>query len=155
MRRRHSRMNADREYWGKAAAGAVLFCTSTGRILLGKRSYWVNEPHTWGGFGGAIEPGERPAEGALREVQEETGLDEEFVESMRLLWTYKDGSFRYYNFLCSVPGEFEPWLSDETSEADWFDLDDLPSPLHFGFEALLPHLRSVLESEDLSDVDAV
>lgn len=138
------RNNMSRQYWGKAAAGAVVYCPSTGRILLGKRSYWVNEPNTWGGFGGAIDPGESPEEGMLREVREEIGLSEHSIEESRLIWTFEDGAFRYYNFLCSVYEEFTPRLSSETSETLWCTLDELPYPLHFGFKALLPHLRQAL-----------
>jgi len=138
------RNNAGREYWGKAAAGAILYCVSTGRILLGKRAYWVNEPNTWGGFGGAVDPGESPETGMLREVREETGLNEHSIAETRLLWVFVDGAFRYYNFLCFVHEEFTPRLSSETSEAIWCTLDDLPKPLHFGFKALLPHLREAL-----------
>ena len=138
------RNNMSRRYWGKAAAGAVVYCPSTGRILLGKRSYWVNEPNTWGGFGGAIDPGESPEEGMLREVREEIGLSEHSIEESRLIWTFEDGAFRYYNFLCSVYEEFTPRLSSETSETLWCTLDELPYPLHFGFKALLPHLRQAL-----------
>jgi 8-oxo-dGTP pyrophosphatase MutT (NUDIX family)/GNAT superfamily N-acetyltransferase len=138
------RNNANRQYWGKAAAGAILYCVSTGRILLGKRAYWVNEPNTWGGFGGAVDPGESPETGMLREVREETGLNEHSIAETRLLWVFADGAFRYYNFLCFVHEEFTPRLSSETSEAIWCTLDDLPKPLHFGFKALLPHLREAL-----------
>ena len=133
-------------FWGEAGAGAQIVCSTTGRILLGLRSPMVNEPGTWGGWGGAIDYGESPREGMEREIEEEAGLVG--PHTVEPLWTFVKGSFKYYNFLVVVPREFKPRLSWETSRAAWFDLDDLPSPLHFGFKAVFPHLMEALPEFD-------
>ena len=44
------------------------------RVLLLRRSGHVRCPGTWEMVHGSIEPGERPADAALRELREETGL---------------------------------------------------------------------------------
>ena len=133
-----------RDYWGKQAAGAVIYCPATHRILLGLRSQHVMEPGTWAGFGGKVEQGEDIEEAMLREVYEETELHPADVTGVQLVWTFKDKSFSYFNYLITVAEEFEPMLSWETDEAGWFDLEDLPQPLHFGFQAFYPHLRMAL-----------
>ena len=56
------------------AAGAAVFDTG-GRLLLARHV----DDGLWATVGGGIEPGERPAEAALRELVEETGLQAEIL----------------------------------------------------------------------------
>jgi 8-oxo-dGTP pyrophosphatase MutT (NUDIX family) len=130
-------------FWGNAGAGCVFQAEDTGRLLLQKRSPYVNEGNTWGTWGGAIDPGEDPEEALEREIEEETGY--RGPKKMRLLHVYKDGNFHFSNYLVTVPTEFEPRHSWETSGHVWTTLDALPKPLHFGFVALLPTLRKAIE----------
>lgn len=129
-------------FWGSAGAGCIPYCTSTKRICIQLRSGLVDEPHTWGTFGGAIDGNEIPVEAARRELQEEAG----YRGSVKLkkLSTFRKGDFEFHNFLARVPEEFEPRHSWESSDHRWCTLDDLPSPLHFGFKAVLPSLRAEL-----------
>ena len=137
----HERVLEETGFWGSQGAGSIVMARSTGRILVGLRSGEVVEPFTWGCWGGAIDEGEGPLEAALREVREECGYFGELSAEPLLVFT--SGSFRYSNFLVTVDDEFEPCLNIETDEAGWFDLDDLPSPLHFGLEALFADPGSV------------
>lgn len=127
------------QFWGNAGAGGVFLAGDTGRILLAFRSEYVNEPHTWGVWGGAIDAGENPVEAVKREIAEETGYRGEF--DLKPVYVYKKDKFQYHNFLITVPKEFEPKLCWETENYGWFEIDKLPSPLHFGLKALLPHLK--------------
>lgn len=43
-------------------------------VLLQLRAEWTHQGGTWGLPGGAVSDGESPAQGALRECEEETGL---------------------------------------------------------------------------------
>lgn len=128
------------EFWGSEGAGGVFVAKDTGRLLLAYRSAYVNEPHTWGTFGGAIDEGEDPKEALEREIKEETGYTGNF--KLTPVWVFTKGSFRFHNFLIEVPKEFKPKLDWETERAEWFDLDKLPDKLHFGLKALLPHLSA-------------
>ncbi|WP_370247577.1 NUDIX domain-containing protein [Nocardioides sp.] len=57
------------------AFGCVLLVDPAGRILLQERDEHAPiDPERWGMCGGHLEPGEDPAAGALRELQEETGI---------------------------------------------------------------------------------
>jgi 8-oxo-dGTP pyrophosphatase MutT (NUDIX family) len=123
-------------FWGNAGAGCLIMAADTRRILLPKRSQWVQEPGTWGTWGGAIDKGEDPQEAALREVEEEAGYSGG-VQKMIHLFRFQSGEFRYDTFLAIVASEFEPNLNWETEEANWFELGSFPKPLHFGLAAVL------------------
>jgi 8-oxo-dGTP pyrophosphatase MutT (NUDIX family) len=123
-------------FWGSAGAGCIIMAADTRRILLPNRSEWVQEPQTWGTWGGAIDPGENPKDAVMREVEEEAGYSGR-VEQMIHLFRFQSGEFRYDTLLAVVAKEFAPNLNWETEEADWFEMDDLPSPLHFGLAAVL------------------
>lgn len=134
-----------RTRWGTRGAGAVFYCPSTGRILLGLRSEHVMEPGTWGGFGGKIDDEDvDPLDAMLREVSEETEYDADDMLAAELIWVYEAPDFRYYNYLVVVRHEFDPVLNWENEEARWVDPRRLPKPLHYGMKALIPHLRAHL-----------
>lgn len=133
------------KFWGSAGAGGVFLAEDTGRILIQMRSPYVNEPNTWGTFGGAIDSGEDPEKAMRREVVEETGYQGPM--SVEMVHLFQDGKFRFYNYLIVVPTEFEPRHGWESSDHVWTSLDELPSPLHFGFKELLPHLKKKLMGE--------
>ncbi|MEZ0349384.1 NUDIX domain-containing protein [Mycobacterium sp. pR1184] len=99
------------------------------KVLLVKRS----DNGAWTAVTGIVEPGENPADCAVREVLEEAGVH---VQAVRLAWVkvgqptvhangdhaqYLDHVFR----MKWLSGE--PYAADdESTEARWFDLDDLP-----------------------------
>lgn len=122
-------------FWGKQGAGSIVLAKNTGRILLPHRSQYVQEPNTWGVWGGAIDNNEDPQEAAKRELEEEAGYHGNI--SMIPLSVFQKGSFKYYNFLAIVEDEFAPNLNWETQGYKWVTLDDLPKPLHFGLQYLL------------------
>lgn len=102
-----------------------------GRILLQQRV----DGGRWGLLGGIPEPGEEPADTAVREVYEETGLH---VEPVRLVGVYASGPITYANgdraqysttvLRCRVlPGGGEPRVNDDESlDVRFFDLSELP-----------------------------
>ena len=110
---------------------------STGRYLLSHRSAHVQEPNTWGIWGGAIDEGETPERAVHRELKEELGI--KVKQKLQLLYIFKSGTFQYFNYLIVVPDEFEPPELDdwETQGHRWCSAVDLPSPLHFGVKELV------------------
>jgi 8-oxo-dGTP pyrophosphatase MutT (NUDIX family) len=99
------------------------------QVLLVKRS----DNHAWTPVTGIVEPGENPADCAVREVLEEAGID---AAARRLAWvhvtrpiTHANGDHAQY-----LDHVFRmDWLSgepfpadDESLEARWFDLDKMP-----------------------------
>ena len=127
------------KFWGNAGAGAIFLAKDTGRYLLAYRSKYVNEPHTWGVWGGAIDGDETPKEAAHREIKEEAGYTRGF--GLTHLHTFQSGDFKYDTFLATVPHEFEPKLDWETESFEWFKLDEFPDDLHFGLDPIVPKLR--------------
>jgi 8-oxo-dGTP pyrophosphatase MutT (NUDIX family) len=129
-------------FWGKQGAGAIIMAKSTGRFLVPFRSAMVEQPNTWGVWGGAIDSGEDPKLAAKREVQEEAGYRGGDV-IMVPLYVFHDqkSGFKYYNFLAVIDDEFTPNLNWETENFEWVDFDKIRhlEPLHFGLKALLQH----------------
>lgn len=137
-------------FWGNAGAGCLIMAKDTKRILIPKRSAWVQEPHTWSTWGGAIDRGEDPKTAAIREVEEEAGYEGEVLDMIHL-YTFKSDDFRYDNYVAIVATEFEPELNWESDEAEWFAFGDWPSPLHFGLEDLLKNGPAMNKLGTLSD----
>lgn len=132
----HGHALAQTGYWGRAGAGCIIMAADTHRVLIPKRSQWVEQPGTWGTWGGAIDRGEDPQQAAMREVQEEAGYQGQ-IDQMIHLYRFEDNAFRYDTYLAVVDYEFEPSLNWESEDAQWFEIGQWPRPLHFGLEAVL------------------
>jgi 8-oxo-dGTP pyrophosphatase MutT (NUDIX family) len=113
--------------WLSTAAGVVL--DADGRVLLGRRSDTGN----WGLPGGIIDPGEEPADAAVREIYEETGviaIPELLVAvSLSGVVTYPNGDVVQYLevlFRCRATGGAARVNDSESVEVSWHALDNLP-----------------------------
>lgn len=126
--------NVPDEFWGNQAGGVLIICSRTNKVLLLKRSPYVQEPETWGMISGKIDAGETVEEAVAREVKEETGWK---IDNLIPSYVFKKNDFTFYNFISVVDIEFTPTLDWENTDYGWFDLDNLPENLHFGVEILL------------------
>jgi ADP-ribose pyrophosphatase YjhB (NUDIX family) len=107
---------------------AVVFDAS-GRVLLVRRA----DNGRWTLVTGILEPGEQPAAGAVREVEEETAV---IAEAERLLSVtalpqtlYPNGDvsrFLDVTFRCRATGGAARVNDDESTDVGWFRLDELP-----------------------------
>jgi 8-oxo-dGTP pyrophosphatase MutT (NUDIX family) len=105
------------------------------RILLNRRV----DTGRWALIGGIGEPGEQPAETAVREVLEETGV-QAVAERIVLVQTlrpvqYPNGDRVQYvdiSFRCRAVGGEARVADDESLEVAWFALDALPELDGFG-----------------------
>lgn len=144
----HHAALADTGFWGRAGAGCIFVSKDTGRILLNHRSRHVEQPGTWGVWGGAIDGRESPLEAAKREAYEEAGASptDSQIVPIYVFHDQKSG-FKYYNFMVVVDEEFNPKIPREsqweTQGWDWFEFGKWPSPLHFGVTAILNDSQSV------------
>lgn len=112
--------------WLPGATGVVL---DEGRLLLVERA----DNGWWCLPGGVIDPGEEPADAAVREVFEETGVE---VVAERLVsvqvqapYTYANGDqvqFLDLSFRCRPVGGEARVNDDESTAVGWFELDALP-----------------------------
>lgn len=103
---------------------------SAPEVLLVRR---INPPDAglWGFPGGKIEPGERLAEAALRELHEETGVLAEagaVIDALEVLDRDGAGGLRHHYILVAVACHWragEPVAADDASDAGWFGVADL------------------------------
>lgn len=138
-------------------SSAAMVVNEKHEILLQKRT----DNGLWGLPGGIIEPGEEPAQTAIREVYEETGLHVEAVELVGIFGgeqqriIYPDGAQTVYvntTFMCRViDGTLTPDLN-ESSDVRWFRTDDLPASLDPAYiREIEAYLRGELPYYVLSD----
>lgn len=116
-------------------ASGILFRQNK-KIFLIKRA----DDGTWCIPGGHVEDGETPGQAARREVAEETGY--QYTGNMTPLSVLND----YATYLVENSEEFEATINDESTDAGWFPLDDLPSPLH-------PPFAQTLQQQPLNETE--
>jgi len=109
---------ADAEKPAVVCAGAVIQ-DDEGRLLLVLRG---REPGAgrWSLPGGRVEPGEKPAEAAAREVHEETGL---IVAIGEPLATIPIGDYLVHDFAATVVGG-ELRAGDDADDVRWCSFAD-------------------------------
>jgi len=93
---------------------------------------------------GNLDPGESPAETAVREVHEETGVEARLVEKLgdvRYVYTRRGGEriFKVVSFFLLRAGrgrigEIDESMRIEVAEARWLPLDEAPRLLAYGGE---------------------
>jgi len=112
------------------------------QVLLGKRK-GSHGTGTWGFPGGHLEPGENFEEGALREVEEETGLkvammDRNPVAVTNDVFTEENEHYATLYFRAQyVSGEPEAIKKDKCEEWRWFPWSYFPKPLFLPIQNLL------------------
>ena len=120
------------------AVGAVVLHHD--HVLLVRRST-PPEAGFWSFPGGRVEPGERMADAAAREVREETGLDVEIDRPLD--WVERIGPDHHFvivDFAATVPERQEPTPGDDAADARWVHLDEISTLALVG--GLLDFLRA-------------
>jgi 8-oxo-dGTP pyrophosphatase MutT (NUDIX family) len=127
------------------SAGGVLVRTIRGRMMVAAIRPQGRE-NVWALPKGRIDEGETPAEAAVREVHEETGVEGRLVEKLgdvRYTYTarWKDGEriFKVVSFFLLQAGrgrigEIEDEIRVEVAEARWLPLEEAPRLLSYGGE---------------------
>jgi 8-oxo-dGTP diphosphatase len=105
------------------AAGAyAVILDDIGQVLFCHR----RDCDFWNLPGGGVESGEAPWQAVVREVREEVGLEVEVARLAGLYsWTALDEVI--YSFVCRVIGGALLTQTDETDDARYFALENLPA----------------------------
>ena len=90
------------------------------RVLLVLR----NDYNFWNLPGGALEQGESPWQGVIREVKEETGYDVEVVK-LSGVYTELGQSEVIFAFECKII-DGKPTLNKEAKKIQYFSFDEIP-----------------------------
>jgi ADP-ribose pyrophosphatase YjhB (NUDIX family) len=130
-----------------------------GRILLIKRA----DNGQWAMPGGALEVGETPAEGVVRETLEETGVSCRAVSLIgvfdsRLCGTTSPHHLYQFIFLCEPLKKGEPGQPShafEVLDADWFPEDGLPEAIDPGHVTRIPEAFRVWHGDGRVFFDGV
>jgi ADP-ribose pyrophosphatase YjhB (NUDIX family) len=122
----------------KPCAGALV--VRDGQVLLGRRAIDPGRG-MWDIPGGFLEPWEHPADGAAREVAEETGLLVRVASLLTVVMDTYHGAFYTLNvyYLAEVvDGDGGMRAADDLAELRWFTPETLPAEYAF------PHCAGVI-----------
>ena len=134
-----------RPLWMSGITAVVL--DEDGRVLLGRRS----DNGRWALITGIIDPGEQPADAAVRECEEETGVrvvpERLTGVSVSAPIVHANGDRAQYlelTFLCRAVGGEARVNDDESLEVGWFRPDAFPEDLG---ASMLDRLRHALSGD--------
>ena len=109
-----------------------------------------NEPHGFALPGGYIDEGEQAELAAIREAQEETGLDVE-LEGVLGVYSRPDRDPRQHNmsvvFVARPLNPEQLRAGDDAARAAFHRPENLPSPLVFDHQKILDDYRKVLQGK--------
>jgi len=128
------------------ASGVLLFYGNS--VLLCKRCVTfhglpVTFPGYWSPFTGALEEGENPIVAAIRELEEESGLQLK-MHDLRYLTQLEDESRVLTLYAHELRELFHPRLDAEHTEYGYFKLESL----HMSPSPLCPLIRKVVQEYD-------
>jgi 8-oxo-dGTP diphosphatase len=144
-----TRCSRGHRHWGRHGAAGLLVVApdAAGQptVLLQQRSWWVSHGRLWSPPGGARDSHESELNAALREAQEECGIDPTAVTVHGVLRD-DHGGWAYGTVLANAVAPITAFaVSDETREVRWVPVEDVASlRLHPGFAETWSELQEVL-----------
>lgn len=106
------------------ASVAVIVTNAEGKVLL--LDHYLRPASGWGIPGGFIEHCEQPAEAVRRELREETGIELENLEMIRVRTLSKHIEIIFR----ARSNDFAKVSSREIKSLDWFTLDEIPEEMN-------------------------
>lgn len=138
------------QHWGRHGAAGLLLSApgpdGGARVLLQHRAAYSHHGDTWGLPGGARGAAETAAQAALREAEEETGLDAGTV-AVHDAYLDDHGGWSYTTVVATVGELLAVHAEDRESTAvEWVPLEQVDArPLHPGFADSWPAVRGLLD----------
>lgn len=134
-----------RRHWGLHGAAGLLV-VKEGAVLLQHRSPTSHNGNTWGLPGGARDSDESAIEAALREANEEAGIEVDLID---VLHVQRDdhGNWAYDTVIATArPGLTAYAANHESLEVNWVPVDEVISfDLHPSFAKSWPELLVAIE----------
>ncbi len=127
----------------RPAVGVGVFVRKDGKFILQRRKGAHGEG-MWSLLGGHLEYGETPEQTAVREAKEEANIEIKNTKVIGLTNDFMPDEQKHY-ITIFVEAEYaggELRKNDaESSEAGWFDMESLPSPLFISLKNFLENKR--------------
>lgn len=108
-------------------AGVLFISKQTKRGLFALRGRNSTFPFTWDLFGGKIKNTELILDGLERELGEEMGFDEIWIDKLVPIHISQNQKYTYYSFVALVDSEFIPHINREHEGYCWINIDDWKS----------------------------
>jgi dihydroneopterin triphosphate diphosphatase len=128
-------------------------------LVLQRAAEGTRCPLAWEAVHGRIEPGERPEEAALREMQEETGLPVERLYNVttQAFYLHGFGSVQLaVVFAAFVRAPAPPALGPEHGRAEWMSVDEARARFAWPREReALDHVRQLLSRGHAGELEDV
>ncbi|SON59153.1 Putative 8-oxo-dGTP diphosphatase 3 [Mycobacterium simulans] len=147
-------------YWGRYGSAGLLLraprADGTPAVLLQHRAVWSHQGGTWGLPGGARDSHETPEQTAVREANEEAGLDAELLTVRAIVVTACPGgtSWTYTTVVADASELLDTVPNRESAELRWVGEDEVADlPLHPGFAASWHRLRTAPATVPLGHAD--
>src|SRR5262245_54214011 len=91
-----------RFHYGRYGAAGLVLANDAGEVLIARRSMYVHRPGTWAFPGGALDHGESAEECAIREADEELGIQRISIVVRRTVPGLDHGVWRYTYVIATV-----------------------------------------------------
>ncbi|MGS2664270.1 NUDIX domain-containing protein [Corynebacterium glucuronolyticum] len=131
--------------WGRFGSAGLFLVSGADTVLLQHRALWTNMGGTWALPGGARDSHESAREAALREAEEETGLDVGLVHVIEELVTTRVDGWTYTTVVARCAEELPVMPNAESLELRWVHVNSLSNlPLLSPFANSLPKLTQLV-----------
>lgn len=139
------RCDCGRQHWGRYGAAGLLLLDPARGVLLQHRAWWTHHGGTWALPGGAVNSAESHLQAAIREAEEEAGIDADSVHATASS-TVDHGNWCYTTVLAESSGVVaERMRGTESAELRWVPPEQVERlPLHADFALAWPGLRERL-----------
>lgn len=135
-------------YWGRFGAAGLLLCAPRDGgvvVLLQHRAIWSHQGGTWGLPGGARDSHETVEQAAVREANEEAGIDASDVAVVESIVTHRAERWSYTTVIAKAPTAVATVGNGESAELRWVPAGEVADlPLHPGLAKAWPSLLARL-----------
>ena len=127
----------------KPTVDIVIYDPKKGIVVIRR----ANVPHGYALPGGFIDEGEQAERAAVRETQEETGLDVR-LDGLLGVYSAPDRDPRWHTlssvYVATALDPEKLAAGDDAAAAEWYSLDALPNPIAFDHARIIEDFRDYL-----------